>query len=114
MSDEFLIEDKYGLVCVVKDDHEQWEAPLVLLEVGDGNHQALEDDRHGFTAWGDFTPVQLTHGSPRCHDSRHHQDEYEELEPLVSKKVDGNDSCPCGGRKFKKCCLSKRYSTVLG
>ena len=28
MSDQFPIEDEYGLVCVVKDDQEQWEVPL--------------------------------------------------------------------------------------
>ncbi len=116
MSDEFPIEDQHGLVCMVKDNQEQWEVPVMLLEVGkeDHNHQTLQNYRWWFAEWGDFAPVQHTHVSHDCHDSHKHQDEHEEAEPPTNKKVGRNDPCPCGsGKKFKKCCLSKRQTGGL-
>jgi hypothetical protein len=105
MSDDFPIEDEYGLVCVVKDDAEQWEVPVVLLKVGknDANHQLLADYRRWFADWGDLMPVQQ--------DSEWADDEVDEPEPPALKKIGRNDPCPCGsGKKFKKCCLNKQRS----
>ena len=107
MSDEFPIEDEYGLVCVVKDDQEQWEVPLMMMEVSkeDHSHQTLEDYRW-WLASGDFAPVPQTHVSHECHDSHNH--DHEGSKPPASGKVGRNDPCPCGsGKKFKKCCLNK-------
>jgi hypothetical protein len=105
MSDESPTEDEYGLVSKVKDDQEEWEVPLVLLEVGknDRNHQLLEDYRWWFAEWGNFPLVQHDH-EPVVYED----EEDEEPEPPVNKKVGRNDPCPCGsGKKFKKCCLGK-------
>lgn len=102
--DEFPILAEYGLACVVKDDHEQWEVPVTLLDVGkdDRNHQTLEDYRRWFAEWGDFAPVQHTHESNDC------QDEDDEPEPSANRKVGRNNPCPCGsGKKYKKCCITK-------
>ena len=110
MSDEFPIEDEYGLVCKVKGDQEEWEVPLVLLEVSkdDHNHQVLEDYRWWFAEWGDFAPVQ------HSHEANEYQDEDEEREPPAKKKIGRNDPCPCGsGKKFKKCCLRKQNDDSL-
>jgi hypothetical protein len=106
LSDEFPIEDEYGLVSRVKDDKEEWEVPLLLLEVGlnDRNSQLLTDYRWWFTEWGEFVPPPPPHATGDYHD----EEEDVEPEPLASKKVGRNDPCPCGsGKKFKKCCLNK-------
>lgn len=118
MSDESPIDDQLGLVCVVKDDQEQWEVPVVLLEVGkdDHNHQTLEDYRLWFAEWGDFAQAQHTHVSHECHDSHKHQNEHEDTKPPANRKIGRNDPCPCGsGEKFKKCCINKsRQGGLLG
>lgn len=106
LSDEFPIEDEYGLVSKVKDDKEEWEVPLLLLEVSkdDRNNQLFEDYRWWFTEWGNFGPLPPPHATDDYQD-----EEDEEPEPRASKKVGRNDPCPCGsGKKFKKCCLHKR------
>ena len=111
MSDEFPIEDEYGLVCVVKDDQKQWEVPLMMMEVSkdDQNAQTLEDYRRWFTEWGDVAPVQHTHVSHECQCSHEHHEEHEGPEAPADKKIGRNDPCPCGsGKKFKKCCLKKQ------
>jgi hypothetical protein len=107
MSDEFPIEGEYGLVCVVKDDQEQWEVPLMMMEVSkeDHSHQTLEDYRRWFTEWGDSAPVRH---------AQEQDDDDEEPEPPTQKKVGRNDPCPCGsGKKFKKCCLKKQNGESL-
>jgi hypothetical protein len=104
MSDEFPIEDEHGLVCKVKGDQEEWDVPLILLEVSknDRNHQVVEDYHWWFAEWGDFPWVQ--HAPEPIED----EEDDEEPEPPVNKKVGRNDPCPCGsGKKFKKCCLNK-------
>ncbi len=109
MSDKFPVEHEYGLVCKVKGDQEEWEVPLMLLEVGknDPNHQLLEDYRRWFAERGDFAPVHHTH------DLHEHQDD-EEPEPSADRKTGRNDPCPCGsGKKFKKCCLRKSNDESL-
>ena len=105
MSDEFPIEDEYGLVCKVKDEKKGWEVPLMLMDVGkdDRNHQLVKDYDRWFAQWGDFVPPSYPHVS---------NDEPEEVddepEPLANRKIGRNDPCPCGsGKKFKKCCLNK-------
>jgi hypothetical protein len=106
MSDEFPIKDEYGLVCVVKDDQEQWEVPVVLLEVGKEDHNArhLKDYRRWFTQRGGFAPSQQAHV---CHEAHNH--EHGGPTPPATGKVGRNDPCPCGsGKKFKKCCIHKR------
>jgi hypothetical protein len=110
MSDEFPIEDEYGLVCKVKDDKEEWEVPLMLMDVGkDGhNYQLVQDYDRWFAEWGDHTPV------PHHHVGDDYQDEEDEEPEPPPKKVGRNDPCPCGsGKKFKKCCLRKRGSGLF-
>ena len=65
MSDDFPIEDEYGLVCKVKDEKEEWEVPLMLMDVGkdDRNHQLVEDYDRWFAQWGDFVPPSYPHVS---------------------------------------------------
>ncbi len=105
MSDKSPVEHEYGLVCKVKGDQEEWDVPLMLLEVSkdDPNHQLFKDYRRWFTDWGDITPVH------HAHVSHEHEDEHEGPETPANKKVGRNDPCPCGsGKKFKKCCLRKQ------
>jgi hypothetical protein len=117
MSDDFPIEDEYGLVCKVKDEKEEkeeWEVPLMLMDVSkdDRNHRLVEDYDRWFAQWGDFVPPSDPHVGN--HDSEEEDDEDEEPEP-VRKKVGRNDPCPCGsGKKFKKCCLHKQGSDLFG
>jgi hypothetical protein len=109
MSDKSPVEHEYGLVCKVKGDQEEWDVPLMLLEVSkdDPNHQLFEDYRRWFTDWGHFAPGQHAHVSHECHESHNH--EHAGLKPPASGKVGRNDPCPCGsGKKFKKCCLRKQ------
>lgn len=92
----------------VKDDKEEWEVPLLLLEVGldDRNSQLLTDYRWWFTEWGDFGPIPPPHATSNYHDKEDEEDV--EPKPPTSKKLGRNDPCPCGsGKKFKKCCLNK-------
>ena len=106
LSDEFPIEDEYGLVSKVKDGKEEWEVPLLLLEVSkdDPNSQLLTDYRWWFTEWGDLAPIPQTHATNDYQD----EEEEEEPEPPANRKTGRNDPCPCGsGKKFKKCCLNK-------
>jgi hypothetical protein len=114
MSSEFPIDDEYGLVCKVKDDKEEWEVPLILMEVSmsDRNLQLLEDYRWWFNESGGYVPASHPHVSSDYSDEEDEEDE----EPLPSKKKVGrNDPCPCGsGKKFKKCCLHKQGSNSFG
>ena len=113
MSDDFPIEDEYGLVCKVKDDKEEWEVPLMLMDIGkdDRNHQLVEDYDRWFAQWGDFVPPSYPHVSND--DSEEDEEEDEEPEP-PPKRVGRNDPCPCGsGKKFKKCCLHKRGNDLF-
>jgi uncharacterized protein YchJ len=97
-------------VCKAKGDQEEWDVPLMLLEVSkdDPNHQLFKDYRRWFTDWGDSAPVQHTHVS------HEHEDEHKGPETPASGKVGRNEPCPCGsGKKFKKCCLNKRQAGGL-
>jgi hypothetical protein len=108
MSDKSPVEHGYGLVCKVKGDQEEWDVPLMLLEVSkdDPNHQVFKDYCRWFTDWGDITPDHHAHVS--------HEDEHEGPETPASKKVGRNDPCLCGsGKKFKKCCLNKSRQNGL-
>jgi hypothetical protein len=103
LSKEFPIDDEYGLMCDVKNGEEQWEVPVLLLEVSekDRTHQLIEDYRQWIAEWVNFDLDQ--HG----HEPEDNAEE-DEPEPSVSRKVGRNDPCPCGsGKKFKKCCLKK-------
>jgi len=105
MSDKSPVEHEYGLVCKVKGDQEEWDVPLMLLEVSkdDPNHQLFEDYRRWFMEWGHTTPPRHTHVP------QEHQHDHKESESLADRKTGRNDPCPCGsGKKFKKCCLRKQ------
>jgi hypothetical protein len=126
MCDEFPIDDEYGLVCRVTDDQEQWEVPVLLLELlkQDRNERLLEDYRRWYDDWKDDDQFARTE---ELSGKQEPPEDYEPLEndrPLrrqeqsptlpVSKKVGRNDPCPCGsGKKFKKCCLNKRQAGGL-
>ena len=110
MSDDFPIEDEYGLVCKVKDEKEEWEVPLMLMDVGkdDRNHQLVEEYDRWFAQWGDFVPPSYPHVG--------NDDSQEDEEPEPPpKKAGRNDPYPCGsGKKFEKCCLHNRGSDLFG
>jgi preprotein translocase subunit SecA len=98
------------LVCKVKDDKEEWEVPLMMMEVsmGDRNLQLLEDYRWWFSEWGGHASI------PHPHVSDDYQDEEDDEPEPPPKKVGRNDPCPCGsGKKFKKCCLHKQGSDLF-
>ena len=106
MSDKSPVQHECGLVCKVKGDQEEWDVPLMLLEVGkdNPNHQLFEDYRRWFKDWGGFIPAPHTHATAG----------HNEATPPANKKVSRNDLCPCGsGKKFKKCCLRKQNSESL-
>jgi preprotein translocase subunit SecA len=90
-------------MCDVKNGEEQWEVPVLLLEVSekDRTHQLIKDYRRWIAEWVNFDLDQHGH-------EPEDNDEEDEPEPSVSRKVGRNDPCPCGsGKKFKKCCLKK-------
>ena len=97
MSDEFPIDDEYGLVCKVKDDKEGWEVPLMLMDIGkdDRNHQLVRDYDHWFAQWSDFVPPSHPHVSDDDSEAKKEEEEVEEPEP-PPKKIGRNDPCPCG------------------
>jgi hypothetical protein len=109
MSDDFPIEDEYGLVCKVRDDEEEWEVPLMLMDVGkdDPNHQLVEDYDRWFAHRGDF--VRPSHP---CIRNDYSEEKDEEPEPPPKRRVGRNDPCPCGsGKKFKRCCLKQQHGS---
>ncbi len=114
MSDGFPIDDDYGVMCDVQEGGDQWEVPVLLLELGKGNRnrQTLEDYRSWFASWSDFDFT----GHAEEPDSGDDEPDYEYVEPEqpARSKVGRNDPCPCGsGKKFKKCCLRKQDSKLL-